>query len=74
MTNIVIIDYGMGNLRSAQKGFEHVGFPAKVSSDPDDILKAGYILLLCDSSVEALYQLKKSRIFHKPQVLIGAHC
>lgn len=45
MSNIVIIDYGMGNLRSAQKGFENVGFPAKVSSDPDDILKADKLVL-----------------------------
>lgn len=45
MSNIVIIDYGMGNLRSAQKGFEYVGFPAKVSSDPDDILKADKLVL-----------------------------
>ena len=44
-SNIVIIDYGMGNLRSAQKGFEKVGFPAKVSSDPDDILKADKLVL-----------------------------
>jgi glutamine amidotransferase len=45
VSNIVIIDYGMGNLRSAQKGFENVGFPAKVSSDPDDILKADKLVL-----------------------------
>lgn len=45
MSNIVIIDYGMGNLRSAQKGFEYVGFPAKVSSDPDDILRADKLVL-----------------------------
>ena len=45
MSNIVIIDYGMGNLRSAQKGFENVGFSAKVSSDPDDILKADKLVL-----------------------------
>ena len=45
MSNIVIIDYGMGNLRSAQKGFENVGFPAKVSSDPDDILRADKLVL-----------------------------
>ena len=24
---IVIVDYGMGNLHSVQKGFERVGFP-----------------------------------------------
>ncbi len=30
---IAIIDYGMGNLRSVQKGFEHVGFDAIVTRD-----------------------------------------
>lgn len=45
MANIVIIDYGMGNLRSAQKGFEKAGFPARVSSDPDDIPKADKLVL-----------------------------
>jgi len=44
-SNIVIIDYGMGNLRSAQKGFENVGLSARVSSDPDDILKADRLVL-----------------------------
>lgn len=45
MSSLIIIDYGMGNLRSAQKGFENVGFAAKVSSDPDDILKADRLVL-----------------------------
>ena len=31
---IAIIDYGMGNLRSVQKGFEKVGHQAAVTSDP----------------------------------------
>src|ERR1044071_2040189 len=30
---IAIIDYGMGNLRSVQKGFERVGFEAVVTRD-----------------------------------------
>ncbi|NIQ95412.1 MAG: imidazole glycerol phosphate synthase subunit HisH [Desulfuromonadales bacterium] len=34
MSNIVIIDYGMGNLRSVQKGFEKLGFSATVTEDP----------------------------------------
>lgn len=29
-----IIDYGMGNLRSVQKAFEHVGVDAEICSDP----------------------------------------
>jgi len=31
--NIVIIDYGMGNLRSVQKAFEKVGFSATITRD-----------------------------------------
>ena len=32
---IVIIDYGMGNLRSVQKAIEAVGHRAEITSDPD---------------------------------------
>ncbi len=31
---IVIVDYGMGNLRSVQKAFEHIGVSAEITSDP----------------------------------------
>jgi len=34
---IGIIDYGMGNLRSVQKGFERVGASARVCTKPDDL-------------------------------------
>lgn len=42
---IVIIDYGMGNLRSVQKGLEKVGFPAKVSGDPKVVKAASGVVL-----------------------------
>lgn len=42
---IAIIDYGMGNLRSVQKGFEKVGFEAVVTSDPKVVLEAHKIVL-----------------------------
>jgi glutamine amidotransferase len=42
---IVVVDYGMGNLRSVQKGFEKVGVPAVVSRDPDEIRKADRLVL-----------------------------
>jgi glutamine amidotransferase len=32
--DIVILDYGMANLRSVQKAFEHVGSAAQITSDP----------------------------------------
>ncbi len=59
--DIVIIDYGMANLRSVQKAFEAVGFPAVVSSDVHRIADATKLVLpgvgaFCD----AITQLRKS--------------
>jgi len=42
---IAIIDYGMGNLLSVQKAFEKVGFPAKIVTDPDEVIKARAVVL-----------------------------
>jgi len=37
---IVIVDYGMGNLRSVQKALERVGGEARVSDRPEDVGRA----------------------------------
>ena len=42
---IAIIDYGMGNLRSVQKGFEHTGHAAVVTGDAKTILNADKVVL-----------------------------
>lgn len=42
---IAIIDYGMGNLRSVQKGFEKTGFQAVVTSNKETIANASHIVL-----------------------------
>ena len=42
---IAIIDYGMGNLRSVQKGFEKVGSEAIITADPQVVLQADKIVL-----------------------------
>ena len=42
---IAIIDYGMGNLRSVQKGFEKIGAEAVVISDPRAVRAADRIVL-----------------------------
>jgi glutamine amidotransferase len=42
---LVIIDYGVGNLRSAQKAFEHLGQPALVTSDAARIASAPAVVL-----------------------------
>ncbi len=42
---IVIVDYGMGNLRSVEKGFKKVGIEAKVTSSPKDVDNASAVVL-----------------------------
>jgi len=43
--SVVIVDYGMGNLRSAQKGLEKAGVNAIISSDPEDVDNADGVVL-----------------------------
>jgi imidazole glycerol-phosphate synthase subunit HisH len=42
---IAIIDYGMGNLRSVQKGFEKIGSEAIITDDPQVVLRAERVVL-----------------------------
>ena len=42
---VVIIDYGMGNLRNVQRGFEKIGLPAKVTRNKKEIQRASAIVL-----------------------------
>ena len=42
---IAIIDYGMGNLRSVQKGFECIGAQATVTRDAAAIERADGVVL-----------------------------
>ena len=42
---IVIIDYGMGNLRNVQKGFEKIGFEAALTRNKREIGRASAIVL-----------------------------
>ena len=43
--NVVVVDYGMGNLFSIRKVIERLGFSCRVSRSYDDIHKAGRIIL-----------------------------
>ncbi len=45
MVDVTIIDYGVGNLLSVQRGFEHCGARVCVTSDPDAILGADRLVL-----------------------------
>lgn len=43
--DVLILDYGSGNLRSAQRALEHVGATVSVSSDFDDAMRAEALVL-----------------------------
>ena len=45
MQRIVIVDYGMANLRSVQKAFEKVGHPAVITADPNRVAEADKLVL-----------------------------
>ena len=45
MKSVVVIDYGMGNLKSVQRGLEKVGASVILSSDPMVIANAGRLVL-----------------------------
>ena len=43
--DVVILDYGMANLRSVQKAFERVGFAAEITSDPGRVAHAAKLVV-----------------------------
>ena len=45
MTTVAVLDYGMGNLRSVEKAFEHVGVRALLTADHDIVRAADGIVL-----------------------------
>jgi glutamine amidotransferase len=45
VTDIAILDYGMGNLRSAEKALEHVGAVPEITRDHDRVRAAAGIVL-----------------------------
>jgi imidazole glycerol-phosphate synthase subunit HisH len=45
MTSVAILDYGMGNVRSVSKAFEHVGARAVLTSDPERAADADGLVL-----------------------------
>lgn len=45
MSQIVIVDYGMANLRSVQKAFERFGYAATITGDPNRIAEADKVVL-----------------------------
>jgi glutamine amidotransferase len=42
---VLVLDYGMGNLRSVEKALEHVGARAAIGADPDEVRAADGLIL-----------------------------
>jgi imidazole glycerol-phosphate synthase subunit HisH len=53
---IAIVDYGVGNLHSVAKAFINQGFPALVSSNPEELERASGIVLPGDGAFGAVME------------------
>ena len=42
---IAIVDYGAGNLASVRKAVDHLGHPCVITTDPDQVLRAGKVII-----------------------------
>jgi glutamine amidotransferase len=70
---IVIIDYGMGNLRNVQKAFEHIGIPARISSRGQDLLAAdGLVLPGVGAFGDAMHNLRQASLVAPIQQSVAA--
>jgi len=60
---IVVIDYGMGNVRSVEKALAYCGASIKVSSNPEDIRHASHVVLPGVGAFgDAMAELKRRRL------------
>lgn len=63
ISKVVIVDYGMGNLRSVSKAFEKVGAKVTVSDKPKDIARAGKLVVPGVGAFgDAMAELKSRRL------------
>jgi glutamine amidotransferase len=60
---LVIIDYGAGNIKSIQFAFKRLGFDAKLSNDPNDILTADKVIFPgVGEASSAMTKLRESKL------------
>ncbi|MEI7592643.1 MAG: imidazole glycerol phosphate synthase subunit HisH [Actinomycetes bacterium] len=73
MTLIAVLDYGIGNLRSAQKALQRVGADARLTSDPGLIREAaGVVLPGVGSFGRCMAELRSSGLDELAQEAIDA--
>jgi imidazole glycerol-phosphate synthase subunit HisH len=65
MADVVIVDYGMANLRSVQKAFERVGAAAEVTADEETIERAPKLVLPgVGAFQDAIARLRETGLAH----------
>lgn len=70
---IAVIDYGMGNLRSVQKGFERMGHQAVVTSNPDEVAQAEKVVLPGVGAFEdAMAELRQRELIEPVRAAINS--
>lgn len=76
---VTIIDYGLGNLLSVQRGLEHCGATVTLTADPEQILAAKRVLLpgvgAFGNAMQTLHQLNLVAVIqelaHRQTPLLG---
>ncbi|MBI4004193.1 MAG: imidazole glycerol phosphate synthase subunit HisH [Candidatus Omnitrophica bacterium] len=69
---IVVIDYGMGNLRSVSKALESLGASVRVSSDPNEVAAASKVILPGVGAFgAAMDELKRRQLVEPIKTVIG---
>lgn len=72
MKDVVIVDYGMGNIKSVQRGLEHVGATVTLSSDPEVIKTANRVLLPgVGAFEEGMKELQKANLIPAIQEFVN---
>ncbi len=68
-TTLAILDYGMGNLRSVEKAFEHVGATPVITRDHDAVRAADGVVLpgvgAMPKAMEAVARLELGDLLHE---------
>ena len=73
MEKMVIVDYGMGNLRSVQKALECLGYPAQITSNPEEVRRAGKVILPgVGAFADAMARLRDSGLDQALQHFVAA--
>ena len=61
--NVIIIDYGAGNIQSIQFAFQRLGINAKLSNSIEEILSADKVIFPgVGEASQAMQMLKKSKL------------